>query len=164
MNKLCTVEMLEQGLWRIIARTDDNLFSAEAVLDVKTPALDIRSATLSVTRDEFGLVPDLSESAQKLIGVRVGPGMTKIVRGVLGGEAGSERMAQLVLEAMEMLINAMTVPQLRQATVSGGIDTQFDNDGPKIFLNNRVIGEGMAQQMAENPRLKDSCVAFKDVS
>ncbi len=40
--------------------------------------------------------------------------MTKIVRGVLGGPDGSDRTAELVLEAMEMLVNAITVPELRK--------------------------------------------------
>lgn len=163
MNHLTTVEALEKGLWRITTRTDDNLFSAELTLDVKAPALNILDATITVKRDALGLAPDLSAAAEKLTGVRVGPGMTKIVRGIIAGEGKSPRIAEMTLEAMEMLINAITVPELRKAMVGYGEEIRFERDGPEIFLNNVVIGDEHTKIMAENPRLKDSCIAFRDL-
>jgi hypothetical protein len=161
-HNLVTVEMRDQGLWRIVARSEDNIFAVQLTLDVKLPALDIRHAVIEVTRDELGLVPDLSAATEKLVGVRVGPGMTKIVRGVLGGPKGSDRIADLTLEAMEMLVNGLTLPELRRAVESVGIDWKHDDDGPKVFLNNRVVGPEGVQVMGTNPRLKDSCIAFMD--
>ena len=163
MNNLTTVEMIEQGSWRVISRSEDDLFSAEVVLDVKSPALDIRQAKVEVKRDVLGLVQDLSTATDKLIGVRVGPGMTKIVRAVLGGENGSNRLAELVLDSMEMLINAITVPELRKANEVAGVPFKSESDGPKVYLNDRVIGEEMVRLMAGNPRMKDSCAAFRDL-
>lgn len=162
-NHLTTVEMIEPTLWRIVARSDDNLFSGEVLLDVKLPALDIRRARLNVKHDLLGLTPDLSLAEEKLIGVRVGPGMTKIVRGVVGGQEGSERMAELVLEAMEMLVNALTVPELRKALTIGGIPLETAEVASKVPLNDVVIGEETVRLMAANPRLKDSCAAFLDL-
>jgi hypothetical protein len=163
MNHLTTVEMIEPTLWRIVARSDDNLFSGEVLLDVKLPALDIRHARLNVKNDILGLTPDLSLAAGKLIGVRVGPGMTKIVRGVVGGQEGSERMAELVLEAMEMLVNALTVPELRKGLKVGGTPFENEEAASKVPLNDVVIGEETVRLMAANPRLKDSCAAFLDL-
>ena len=163
MNNLTTVEMIEQGSWRVISRSEDDLFSAEVVLDVKSPALDIRQAKVEVKRDVLGLVQDLSTATDKLIGVRVGPGMTKIVRDVLGGENGSNRLAELVLDSMEMLINAITVPELKKANEMAGVPFKSESDGPKVYLNDRVIGEEMVRLMAGNPRMKDSCAAFGDL-
>lgn len=162
-NSLTTVEMVGQGLWRVVARSDDNLFSAEVALDVKAPALDIRHARLEVTRDVLDNACDASSLAEKLIGVRVGPGMTKIVRSVVGGQNGSARLAEMVLAAMEMLINAITVPELRKATEMGGVELVADSDGPKVYLNNVVINEETVAKMSANPRLKDSCAAFRDL-
>lgn len=162
-NTYTTVEPLEQGLWRIFLRNEDNLFCVEIALDVKAPALDIRHASLTVKRDDLGLVPDLSSASEKMVGVRVGPGMTKIVRGLVGGPEGSDRVAELVLDAMEMLINAITVPELRKATDLAGVQVELATEGPKIRLNHTVINEEMALKMAENPRLKDSCAAFRDL-
>ncbi len=163
MNHLTTVEMIEPSLWRIAARSDDNLFSGEVLLDVKLPALDIRHARLNVKRDLLGLTPDLSSAEEKLVGVRVGPGMSKIVRGVVGGQEGSERMAELVLEAMEMLVNALTVPELRKALNAGGIPFENEKSTSGVPLNDVVIGEETVRLMAANPRLKDSCAAFLDL-
>jgi hypothetical protein len=163
MNNLTSVEALEKGLWRIHQRSEDNLFSIEITLEIKAPALDIRRAVLEVKRDTLGLVPDLSSLSERLIGVRVGPGMTKIVRGVLGGPDGSDRAAELVLEAMEMLVNAITVPELRKAAAMGGVPFKADGDGPKVYLNDVVVDDDMVRKMAANPRLKDSCAAFRDL-
>lgn len=162
MHKLTTVEMVEKGLWRVTARVDDNLFSAESVLHVKTPALDIREATIAIKRDVLGLTPQLSEAMAKLIGVRVGPGMTKIVRAIVAEEAGSERVADLIVDAMEMLINALTISELRKTTEKFGEGVKLGNDGPKVFLNDTLLGDGAVKMMQENPRLKDSCAAFRE--
>ena len=163
MNRLSTVEMMEKGLYRVIARTDDNLFSAQICLDIKTPALDIRKARIEVERDVLGLAPDFSAACEKLTGVRVGPGMTQIVRGLVAQQAGSRRMAELVLEAMEMLVNALTVQQLRQAMGTVGEPVKLESDGPKVYLNDVLMGDDHVRLMGDNPRMKDSCVAFRDL-
>jgi hypothetical protein len=70
-------------------------------------------------------------------------------------------VAEFVLEAMELLVNALTVPELRKATQQGGVALRAPQDGPEVFLNNVVIGEDVSRQLAANPRLKDSCAAFR---
>jgi hypothetical protein len=162
-NHLTTVENVGQGLFRIVSRADDALCSAEVLLEVKLPALDIRKAELAVKRDVLALIPDLTTAAEKLIGVRVGPGMTQIVRGIVGGSEGSDRIAEIVLEAMEMLVNAFTAPELRKGMELGGQPVRLDIDGPKVYLNNVLMGEEAVKVMAGNPRLKDSCAAFQDL-
>jgi len=162
-NHLTTVENVDRGTFRIVSRTDDALFSAQVSLDVKLPALDIRKIDFKITRDLLGLTPDLSAASQELTGVRVGPGMTKIVRGILGGSRGSDRIAEMVLESMEMLVNALTVPELRKGMKSGGEQVRLELDGPIVFLNDVLIGVPAVKNMAENPRLKDSCAAFQDL-
>jgi hypothetical protein len=162
-NSLTTVQKLETNLWRVVSRTDDDLYSAELVLDIGTPALDIKDAQFSVKRDVLGLASDFSPVFEKLVGVRVGSGMTKIVRAIVADEGGSGRAADLVLEAMEMLINALTVPQLRKATEDYGKQVFLESDGPRVFLNNVLLGEEQVRLMAGNPRMKDSCAAFRDL-
>ncbi len=162
-NHLTTVERVEPTLWRIAARADDNLFSGEALLDVRPPALDILHASLNVKRDILGLTPDFALAEEKLVGVRVGPGMTKIVRGLVGGHEGSERMAELILEAMEMLVNALTAAELRKAMDIGGKPFDDDASASGVPLNDVVIGEETVRLMAANSRLKDSCAAFLDL-
>ena len=108
----------------------------------------------------LGLAGDVRSAAGNLVSVRIGPGMTQIVRGIFGGTSGSDRFADLVLDAMEMLINALTVPELRKAVDAGGVALATEKDSPEVRLNDKVIGGDMVKLMAQNPRLKDSCVAF----
>jgi hypothetical protein len=162
-NTLTTVEHPEQKMWRIVTRCDDNLFSAQVILEVMLPALEIRRAELKVSRDVLGLTPDMKLTAKKLVGVRIGPGVTQIVRGLLGGRKGSGRMADLVLEAMEMQINALTLPELRKALEAGGVPLHDGAECSSVCLNDRVIGPQMVRLMSGNPRLKDSCAAFADI-
>jgi hypothetical protein len=159
-NSLTTVNMLKPNLWQVLTRIDGTMFSAEIEIHVKAPALDIRHARLQVSRDVLGLVPDLEQAAENLIGLRVGPGMTKIVRSVMGETQGAGRMADLVLETMEMLVNALTVPELKKAIETGGVFPPKET-GQRISLNNVLIGEDTIKKMALNPRLKNSCAAFK---
>ena len=157
------MEELEPGLWQVTTRYDDNLFSAQVVLDVRFPTLDIVRADLTVRRDVLGLATDLTASAESLVGIRIGPGMTRIVRTIFEASSGSNRLADLTLEAMEMLINALTVPELRKAAKAGGVALDQEKEDSRISLNDRVIGGDMVELMAQNPRLKDSCAAFSDL-
>jgi hypothetical protein len=159
-NSLATVEELEPGLWQVTTRYDDNLFSAQVRLDVRFPTLDIVRADLTIRRDVLSLTKDLTIPAEKLVGIRIGPGMTQIVRSIFEGPSGSNRLTDLTLEAMEMLINALTVPELRKAVNAGGVALNLENKDSQISLNDRVIGGDMVEMMAQNPRLKDSCAAF----
>ncbi len=159
-NSLTTVEELEPGLWQVTTRYDDNLFSAQVMLDVRFPTLDIVRADLTVRRDVLRLAKDSTISAENLIGIRIGPGMTQIVRGIFEGSSGSNRLTDLTLEAMEMLINALTVPELRKAVNAGGVALDREKEDSQISLNDKVIGGDMVELMAQNPRLKDSCAAF----
>ncbi len=161
-NTTTTVEQTEPGSWKIVASADDNFFGVRITLEVKFPALDIRSADIQVTRDVMGTTPDMSEATKKLIGVRVGPGMTKIVRSLLGGEGGSERISELMLETMEMLINGLTVAEMKKAMQTGGQPVSLETDVPRVPLNDVLIGMEKIKEMAANPRLKNSCAAFKE--
>ncbi len=122
--------------------------------------LDILRTELTVRRDVLGLVPDVTLPAESLVGIRIGPGMTRIVRSIFEGSSGSNRLADLTLEAMEMLINALTVPELRKAAKTGGAALDREKRDSQISLNDWVIGGDMVELMAQNPRLKDSCAAF----
>ena len=162
-NSLTTVNQSGPGVWEIELNSGDNLFEVSIFLEIKAPTLDIRRSEIILKRDVLGVIPDMSSAAAKLIGVRVGPGMTKIVRELVGGENGSNWIADLVLEAMEMLVNAITVPELGKAAEKGGEQILVSSDGPRIFLNDVVIGPEMIKVLGANPRLKDSCAAFQNI-
>jgi len=67
------------------------------------------------------------------------------------------------LEAMEMLINALTVPELKKALEADGVPFRDENGSSRVSLNHMVIGPEMVRRMSNNPRLKDSCAAFSNI-
>ena len=163
MNSLTTVTELGPGTWSVELTAGDNVLGVSIGLEIKAPTLDIRKSNITVKRDVLGVIPEMFPLAQKLIGVRVGPGMTKIVRELVGGPQGSDWISDLILEAMEMLVNAITVQELEKAAINGGEQIRACGDGPKIFLNDVVIGPELIKVLGANPRLKDSCAAFQNI-
>lgn len=157
------MEQTGDNLWIVTARTDDNLFGADIRLEINFPMFHINSAEITVRRDDLGLIPDLSAEFERLTGVRVGPGMTQIVRGIFGDAPGTAKIAESVLEAMEMLINALSLPELSKAVLEGGVEGPSVDICPDAGLNDVLIGEKMIEVMANNPRLKNSCAAFREL-
>lgn len=89
----------------------------------------------------LGLLP-------KVVGVRVGPGLRKIVEGLVGGPAGCRELAEGVLECSNAVIMHFTVPQLRGTEKS----TEEERKAKLRAL------------VKMNPRLARSCIAFGEES
>ena len=153
--KQAQVERLGPDKLSCVALGEDSFCGARVELTIALPQLDITEVEWQVSRCLASGGPDLEEVKPKLIGVRVGPGMTKIVAGLLGGERGCQRLCELCLEAMDSLILAFTKGQIKAAAqptteIKEGLD-----------LNPHLMGDGPIKAMAaQNPRLKNSCVAF----
>ncbi|MEW6263886.1 MAG: hypothetical protein AB1641_12495 [Thermodesulfobacteriota bacterium] len=152
------VRKLPGDLYECRGVLEDSLFGAEVTLILKPPALEIVAADYQVRRS-FSPPPDaLTAGFKKLIGVRAGQGLTRIVRGLIGDDAGSERLAALVLDAIDGLILSFTTIPLRPALAELGISNP---DAAGLDLNPKVMGREHVELMAgRNPRLKDSCIAF----
>ncbi len=76
------------------------------------PGLAIAAARYEVFRVRPA-TQDMTGPLERLNGVRVGPGMTKIISGVLGGMKGSDSLVGLTLEAMEAVILAYTALEFK---------------------------------------------------
>lgn len=122
----------------------------EALLELEFgfPDLEILKVTGQIQRAPYQECHRAVELLPKILGVRVGPGLRKIVGGLLGGAAGCTELAEGVLEACNALIIHFTVPRLR-ATEEGQEDEK---------------AERLREMLRLNPRLRGSCVAFSDGS
>jgi len=80
--------------------------------------------------------------------VRVGPGLRKIVQGVMGGPSGCTELTEGVMECCNAVILHFTVPQIQD--LEKGTEEE-----------RRMRYQGM---LRTNPRLVRSCVAFADDS
>ena len=147
-NKVVEVEPLSDGNLAVSWRLTDDLLKAEINLKVKPPELEIVEAEARLER----LPPKAWLSAPQLIkkveGVRVGSGLRKIVRGLLGGPEGCSLLVYAVLEASNAVILHFTRPGIQA--------------GEKLDEEERMamIKEGIKT----NPRLIRSCIAYQDDS
>ncbi len=147
-NKVVEVKPLSDGNLAVSWRLTDDLLKAEINLKVKPPELEIVEAEARLER----LPPKAWLSAPQLIkkveGVRVGSGLRKIVRGLLGGPGGCSLLVSAVLESSNAVILHFTRPGIQA--------------GEKLGDEERAA---MTREMLKNnPRLVRSCIAFQDDS
>jgi len=147
-NKVVEVEPQSDGSLAVSWRLTDDLLRAEINLKVQPPDLEILDAKADLER----LVPDAwlsaSELIKKVVGVRVGPGLRKIVRGLLGGPKGCPVLVDAVLESSNAVILHFTRPGLQM------VDRLKDEE--KLAITREML--------KNNPRLVGSCIAFQDDS
>jgi hypothetical protein len=147
-NKVVEVEPLPGGMLSVSWRLVDSLTEAAIRLKFQPPDLEIKEAEARLERFPHPECSEAPKLIQKVIGVRVGPGLRKIVQGVMGGSSGCAELAEGVLECCNAIILHFTVPQI-QALEKGTEEEQ------------RMKYRAM---LRANPRLVRSCVAFADDS
>jgi hypothetical protein len=147
-NKVVEAEPLSDGSLAVSWQLTDDLLKAEVSLKVHPPDLESVVAEAKLTR----LPPKEGLSAPELIkkieGVRIGPGLRKIVRGLLGGPGGSPVLVDAVLESSNAVILHFTRPGIQ-------VMERLEDD-EKLALTREML--------KSNPRLVRSCIAFQDDS
>lgn len=147
-NKIVEVEPLPDGSLAVFWRLKDSLLDAEVELRVQPPDLEVTEAKAHLIRlphKECLSSPGLIE---KVKGLRIGPGLRKIVRGLLGDSEGCQVMTNAVLECSNAVILHFTRYTLQPAD-------DLDDDA-KIA--------GAQALLKANPRMAGSCVVFADDS
>jgi len=147
-NKVVQVEPCSGNTLAVSWRLVDSLTEAEFQIKVRLPDLEIIEAMARTVRSphpECSLAPQL---IQKVVGVRVGPGLRKIVQDLMGGIAGCPQYAAGVLECCNAVILHFTVPQIQENAKGTEEERRKKYQAMLKF----------------NPRLVRSCVAFADDS
>lgn len=147
-NKVMDVQQEKDGSLRVFWRLTDTFLDASLEMQVRLPDLEITGAWGKLQRaphKECGSAPEL---LSKVVGVRVGPGLRKIVEGLMAGPSGCPELAEGVLECCNSVILHFTVPQLQAAEVGTEEEKR----------------ERFQAMLRFNPRLVRSCVAFADDS
>jgi hypothetical protein len=147
-NKVVEVEPLAEGALSISWRLVDSLTEAEIHMKVRLPDLEIMEGKARVLRSPHPECTSGQDSIQKVVGVRVGPGLRKIVDGLMGGSSGCVELIEGVLECANAAILHFTVPQI-QANEKGS-----EEERRKRYQD----------MLRFNPRLVGSCIAFADDS
>jgi hypothetical protein len=147
-NKVVEVEPKSDGSLYVSWRLTDDLLKVEINLKVQLPDLEIVAAAATLDRH----VPRAWQSASELIktveGIRIGSGLRKIVRGLLGGPNGCALLVHAVLESANAVILNFTRPVVQS--------------GEKLEGQEKL--DSIRNMIRTNPRLVRSCVAFQDDS
>ena len=142
-NRCTTVEALDDRTTRCTSRVQDSVLDAEVEILVQAPDLEIIDVRGVVHRSAAGEARDFSGDLQPVIGARVGPGIKKIIRGLLAESPLLDTWASLLEECCNGVIMVFTKEVLLQAP--------SDRAGEKDFF------KAMVQA---NPRLFNSCAAL----
>ena len=142
-NRCMGVERLAQNRLRVFCRLNDNLMEAETVVLVSLPDLEIRDVTCRVARPMGFDDMEAEKILKKVKGVRVGPGMLKIIKGVVGDDPGLSELRFMVEECCHGVILNLTKPELEKAPVE-------PEEGREFYRN----------MVKNNIRLYNRCAAF----
>jgi hypothetical protein len=147
-NKVVEVEPLPDGDLGVSWRLTDDLLKAEIELRVRPPDLEIVEAKARLERLPLKAWSSAPELIKKVEGVRVGPGLRKIVAGLLGGPEGCPVLVHAVLEASNAVILHFTRPGIQAGE----------------RLEGEILIAATREMLKFNPRLIRSCIAFQDDS
>ncbi len=142
-NRCTTVEQIDKETLRSTCRLQDTLTDAWVEIRVKLPELEITGARCEFLRTFRTACGDLSEAVKQVVGVRVGPGMNKIIRGKLGAVTDCGQLTFLVEECCHGVILSFTRETLQQV--------------PEDL---ELTSEHYKQMVRDNIRLYNRCAAF----
>jgi len=142
-SRTTSVEPTDEETLQATCRLQDTLMDAEVTLTVRLPDLDITSVSQRVSRDERGICLGSLDALQKAVGVRVGPGMAKIMAGLVGEDFSCRQLIFMMEECCHGIILYFTKDELE------GVPD--DTEGARDFF---------ARMVRKNIRLYNRCAAF----
>ncbi|MEA1921416.1 MAG: hypothetical protein U9N63_02050 [Pseudomonadota bacterium] len=143
MNRSTSVEKIDADRLRSVCRLFDSLTDAEIAIEVKMPDLEIISISGHFHHDYLDEIKNLNERLQKVIGVRVGSGMLKIIKGLLGEDENLEQLVYMVEECCHGVILSLTRKVLLKAP---------DDEAGKFAFYSKMVKKSI--------RLYDRCAGF----
>jgi hypothetical protein len=143
-NRRTEVEELDETTIRSSCRIQDNVTDAFVEIIARLPDLEITEVKAHVNRSPreecMGTVVD---GMQKALGIRIGAGMTEIIKGTLSDCVECEELIFMLEECCHGVILSLTRDVLEKAPA--------DRDGKHAFFSNMV---------KKNIRLYNRCAAF----
>jgi hypothetical protein len=146
-NNATTVEQPDLETLFSSCRLQDTFMDLLVLIKVKTPDLEITDIHAEIRRSSEAEVPNVHKALKKIIGVRVGPGIKKIVKGLMGKSTTEKKLVFMIGECCNGIILSFTKQVLSTAP--------NDREGEKDFFANMV---------KNSPRLYNSCAALSSES
>ncbi len=144
-NRSTSVEQTDSQTIRASCRLQDTLQEAFVEIMVRMPDLeitDVRGGVIRIYQNDCDINMD---ALQRVIGTRIGPGILKIIKGLIGEAIGYRQLAFMVEECCHAVILSFTKEELINSP-------RPENDAEAI--------EYYASMVRENIRLYNRCAAF----
>lgn len=142
-NRRTEVEQLDETTLKSTCRIQDNLTDALVEIVAKLPDLEITQARAQIKRSPRMECLNADGPMEKAIGIRIGAGMTEIIKGALSENIDCEELIFMVEECCHGIIISLTREIMEKAP--------FDPEGEHAFYTNMVT---------KNIRLYNRCAAF----
>ena len=142
-NRSIKVEQIDEQTMRSSCFLQDTLMDAFVEITVTLPDLEITDIKGEINRSLRKKDKKNIESLRKVMGVRVGPSMRKIIKGLMGESEGDNQLTFMVEECCNGVILSFTKDEL--------LNTPLDEKRTREFYVNMV---------KENIRLYNRCAAF----
>ena len=146
-SRCTTVEESSDGRMTCICRVTDNLLDARVQIQATLPDLEIMSIE---SRAEHCLIKGMAEARERLkslLGVRIGPGLLKIIKGLMGHGPANAELAFMAEECCHGAILSLTKGTLEKAPLEPADSRDF-----------------FSRMVQNNIRLYNRCAAFADGS
>jgi len=144
-NRCITVEQLDEKTLISTCRLQDTLTDACVKIWVSLPNLEITEGSAEVYRTYQEECRNSPKALEKVIGVRIGPGMLKIIKGLAGEETECSQLIFMIEECCNGVILAFTK------------ETILSIPSPKEGTESK---EFYAEMVRKNVRLYNRCAAF----
>jgi hypothetical protein len=142
-NKSTSVEQVDGTLVKAWCRLQDTLTDAFVEITVELPDLELTDIRVEIYRGHENIPSDASESLRKAKGARIGPGVVKILKGLVGDREDLDELLTMVDECCQGVILSFTKDELGKAP-------EDEREAKRFY----------AKLLEENVRLYNSCVAF----
>jgi hypothetical protein len=142
-NRYTNVDPIDEHTLKASCRLQDGVTDCYVEVMIKLPDLEISNIKAEVGRGRTRLNSQDMMQLKKVVGVRIGPGILKIIKGLIGNREGLEQPAFMVEECCQGVILYFTKDDLAKVPL--------DEDEERIYYNKMVKG---------NLNLYNRCAAF----
>lgn len=146
-NKHVTARAVSDGEVEVECALADTLHSGSVAMRISFPQFEILSIRGGFSRAIHPECRLVEGRLQELAGMRIGPGFTALVDGVIGGGTGCTKLANMVLECCHAAMPAFRI--IRASS---------------FVKNNGEMPEDTRRWLERFPRFRNSCVTYSDDS
>jgi hypothetical protein len=146
-SRCTTVEASLEGVMTCTCRVTDNLLDARVEIQANLPDLEIMAVNSRIDLCRINGMAAAEEKLQNLLGVRIGPGMLKIIKGLMGDKPACAELGFMAEECCHGAILSLTKKELKKAP-----------------LRPEDSRDHFSKMVQKNIRLHNRCAAFADGS